>query len=94
MQFGSTEGKGFIREKFMQIAVSKIKGSRFILLRNNIDLTEEQKVKLEDILKYSKRLRLAYTLKEDFRTIFEESRRVFRVINVFIGFMRYWRSQT
>ena len=31
----------------------KIKGSRFILLRNNIDLTEEQKVKLEDILKYS-----------------------------------------
>ena len=49
----------------------KIKGSRFILLRNNIDLTEEQKVKLEDILKYSKRLRLAYTLKEDFRTIFE-----------------------
>jgi hypothetical protein len=41
------------------------------LLRNNIDLTEEQKVKLEDILQYSKRLRLAYTLKEDFRTIFE-----------------------
>jgi transposase len=38
-----------------------IKGSRFILLKNNIDLTEEQKVKLEDILKYSKRLRLAYT---------------------------------
>ena len=37
----------------------KIKGSRFILLRNNIDLTEEQKVKLEDILRYSKRLRLA-----------------------------------
>lgn len=49
----------------------KIKGSRFILLKNNIDLTEEQKIKLEDILNYSKRLRLAYTLKEDFRNIFE-----------------------
>lgn len=49
----------------------KIKGCRSILLKNNIDLTEEQKVKLEDILKYSNRLRLAYRLKEDFRTIFE-----------------------
>ena len=49
----------------------KIKGSRFMLLRNNIDLTEEEKVKLETVLKYSKRWRLAYTLKEDFRSIFE-----------------------
>jgi len=49
----------------------KIKDSRYILLKNNINLTEEQKIKLEDILKCSKRLRLAYTLKEDFRTIFE-----------------------
>lgn len=49
----------------------KIKGCRFILLKNNIDLTEEEKVKLEDILKQSKRLRLAYKLKEDFRDIFE-----------------------
>ena len=52
----------------------KIKGSRFILLKNNVDLTEEQKIKLEDILKCSKHLRLAYTLKEDFRTIFETCR--------------------
>lgn len=49
----------------------KIKGSRFILLKNNIDLTEEEKVKLETILKCSDRLRLAYNLKEDFRNIFE-----------------------
>lgn len=49
----------------------KIKNPQFILLKNNLDLTEEQKIKLEDILKYSKRLRLAYTLKEDSRTIFE-----------------------
>jgi transposase len=54
-----------------QKAKIKIKGSRFILLRNNVDLTEEEKVKLETILKRSKRLRLAYNLKEDFRNIFE-----------------------
>jgi transposase len=45
-----------------QKAKIKIKGSRFILLKNKVDLTEEQKVKLETILKRSKRLRLAYNL--------------------------------
>jgi transposase len=54
-----------------QKAKIKIKGSRFILLKNKVDLTEEEKVKLENILKCSKRLRLAYNLKEDFRNIFE-----------------------
>ncbi len=49
----------------------KIKGSRFILLKNNIDLNEEQRNKLEDILKCSEHLRIAYNLKEDLRTIFE-----------------------
>jgi len=57
--------------KIRQQAKITIKGCRFILLKNKIDLTEEQKVKLEDILKKSKRLRLAYNLKEDFRSIFE-----------------------
>ena len=42
-----------------QKAKIKIKGSRFILLKNNKDLTEEEKVKLENIFKHSKRLRLA-----------------------------------
>ena len=54
-----------------QKAKIKIKGSRFILLKNKVDLTEEEKVKLENILKCSKRLRLAHNLKEDFRNIFE-----------------------
>ncbi len=52
-------------------AKSKIKGSRFLILKNNIDLTEGEKLKLEIILNCSKRLRLAYNLKEDFRNIFE-----------------------
>ena len=29
-----------------------LKGSKFILLKNGVDLTEEQKVKLADILKH------------------------------------------
>lgn len=53
-----------------------LKGSKFILLKNGVDLTEEQKVKLVDILKHSKRLKLAYELKEEFRAIFESSQTV------------------
>jgi transposase len=53
-----------------------LKGSKFILLKNGVDLTQEQKVKLADILKHSKRLKLAYELKEEFRDIFERSETV------------------
>ena len=53
-----------------------LKGSKFILLKNGVDLSEEQKVKLADILKHSKRLKLAYELKEEFRDIFERSETV------------------
>jgi transposase len=53
-----------------------LKGSKFILLKNGVDLTEEQQVKLADILKHSNRLKLAYELKEEFRDIFESSQTV------------------
>ncbi|MEG4110201.1 ISL3 family transposase, partial [Microcoleus sp. S13_C5] len=53
-----------------------LKGSKLILLKNGVDLTQEQKVKLADILKHSKRLKLAYELKEEFRDIFERSQTV------------------
>jgi transposase len=53
-----------------------LKESKFILLKNGVDLTEEQKVKLADILKHSKRLKLACELKEEFRDIFECSQTV------------------
>ena len=46
-------------------------GSKFILLKNGVNLTESERVKLEAILNYSKRLKLAYALKEEFRKIFE-----------------------
>lgn len=49
----------------------KIKGSKFILLKNGDDLTEEEKLKLDTILSHSPRLRKAYEFKEEFRSIFE-----------------------
>jgi transposase len=48
-----------------------LKGSKFLLLKNHDDLTEDQQLRLTEILKYSKRLKLAYELKEEFRDIFE-----------------------
>ena len=39
-----------------------LKNSKFILLKNGVDLTQEQKVKLADILNHSKRLKLAYEI--------------------------------
>lgn len=53
-----------------------LRGSKFILLKNGVDLTEEQQAKLGDILKHSKRLKLAYELKEEFRDIFERCKTV------------------
>ncbi len=48
-----------------------IKGSKFILLKNGVDLSEAERMKLTSILECSKRLKLAYELKEEFREIFE-----------------------
>jgi transposase len=55
-----------------QMGIS-IKGSRYILLKNGEDLPEEELEKLDLILNSSRRLRLAYLLKEEFRQIFEDS---------------------
>lgn len=49
----------------------KIKNIKCLLMSNKENLTQEQKEKLEQVLKSSKRLRTAYELKEDFRQIYE-----------------------
>lgn len=49
------------------------KGSKFILLKNGEDLTEEQQTKLDKILSCSKRLKSAYEWKEEFREIYQTS---------------------
>lgn len=48
-----------------------IKGSKFILIKNGVDLTDSEQIKLALILRPSRRLKLAYELKEEFRDIFE-----------------------
>jgi len=48
-----------------------VKGSKFILLKNQVNLTDSEKIKLVPILRHSQRLKLAYELKEEFRDIFE-----------------------
>jgi transposase len=48
-----------------------VQGSRFLLLKNRINLNSDDLIKLDKILNHSKRLRTAYELKEEFREIFE-----------------------
>lgn len=56
--------------KILRQSKIKGKGSRFIVLRNGVDLKEEERIKLATVLSQSKRVKLAYELKEQFREIF------------------------
>ncbi|WP_448562964.1 ISL3 family transposase, partial [Trichothermofontia sp.] len=47
------------------------RGSKFLLLKNQVDLRSEQKAKLEEILKQSKRLAKTYQWQEELRLIYE-----------------------
>ena len=63
----------YVNEEVNKIRIpSKIKGkgSRFIVLRNGVNLKEEELIKLATVLSQSKRIKLAYELKEEFRDIF------------------------
>lgn len=48
-----------------------LKGSKFVLLKNGVDLSPKEQTELAVILSQSGRLKLAYELKEEFRSIFE-----------------------
>ncbi|MFM7437150.1 MAG: transposase, partial [Snowella sp.] len=50
----------------------KIKGAKWLLLKNKKDLKEEELQKLELVLKQSERLRKAHEYKESFREIYEK----------------------
>ena len=52
----------------------RTRGSRYLLLKNRADLTDEQHLKLEQVLSYSACLRIAYELKEEFRQIYQTAR--------------------
>lgn len=68
------------------------KNSKFILLKNGVDLMESERVKLEVILSHSKRLKLAYELKEEFREIFETCRTVEEGREKFVKWLKKARS--
>ena len=49
----------------------QLKGSRWVLVKNQKDLDEKQRAKLECLYQASPELKLCHQLKEQFRTIFE-----------------------
>jgi transposase len=49
----------------------QLKGSRWILVKNQKDLNEKQRTKLESLYQVSPELKIGHQLKERFRTIFE-----------------------
>lgn len=49
----------------------QLKGSRWVLVKNQKDLDEKQRVKLESLYQASPELKVCHQLKEQFRTIFE-----------------------
>ena len=51
-----------------------VRGSRALLLKNNSDLSDEQRSELFQILSDSPCLKIAYEIKEDFRAIYEASK--------------------
>lgn len=54
----------------------KLKGlnNRYLLLKNESNLTEEEKLELQELLNNSPCLRIAYELKEELRNIYEHSK--------------------
>lgn len=51
--------------------LSVLKGQRFLLLRNFIDLNDKQKSSLQHLLEVNKSLAIAHTMKEQFRLFWE-----------------------
>ncbi len=49
----------------------QLKGSRWVLVKNQKDLNEKQRTKLENLYQVSPELKACHQLKEQFRTIFE-----------------------
>ena len=69
-----------------------VQGSKFFLLKNGMDLMESKRVKLELILRHSKRLKLAYELKEESREIFENCQTVEEGREQFVKWLQKARS--
>lgn len=61
-----------IQRGMSKAARDELKGLRWILVKNEDNLDEEEKAKLKDMYKKCPELKTCHKLKEDFRRIFEE----------------------
>ncbi|NER93135.1 MAG: ISL3 family transposase [Symploca sp. SIO1B1] len=62
--------------KIRRLVGVKAQGSKYLLLKNQVNLTESEKVELDAILNQSACLRIAYEMKEELREIYEISKTV------------------
>ena len=60
-----------LQRELPEEAKKTLKGCRWLLVRNEADLSPEEKAKLQQMFAVSPVLKQLHTLKEDFRTIFE-----------------------
>jgi transposase len=67
-----TQLRRAIQRKADEATKEILKGSRWLLVKNRNELTPEEEIRLMEILNVSAELRVAYLLKEEFRTIFEK----------------------
>ena len=67
------EARSKAKKKEKEEIEDAIKGSKYPLLKNEIDLLNEQKEKLKKVKEVSPILEQMHNLKEEFRTIFEKS---------------------
>ena len=70
----SKEAKNIQNKAERKRVIEGLKNSKYVLLKNQDDLTESQLEKLEEVKSVSPVLAEMHKLKEEFRTIFEESR--------------------
>lgn len=76
--------------KLRQIVGIKVQGSRFLLLKNLEDLTEEENQKLQQTLEQSPCLRIAYCMKEELREIYQTS----TTVKTGVIRMKKWLAQS
>lgn len=62
--------------KFRKKIGRRVRGSKYLLLKNGADLESDEQIKLEEILNHSICLRFAYEFKEELRDIYETSENV------------------
>jgi len=65
-----------------------LKGSRWLLLRNGVNLKRQDRVKLRELLKVNRRLATVYLLKDDLKSLWD-----YRLPNWAMQFWREWRSR-